>query len=672
MMRRTIIGFMMLSLIGIGLASWSAPMAAQTGFVTNTPDGETPIIPAATSAPDETGRTGSAGTFFATNTPAPNLAVPTTINEPETTPAETNNAQSASSELVTIAAPSAPLDNYALRIWLEADLLQLVRQQIALVDAASSEAQLALQLTLYELAQRYPQAPTNSATRQQIILDMLSAPRGTIDMRGFVRPFIEAALNADPTATSLEVAGFDVTLTPAQIDNRNNDLGQDAVVNIRFNDAERGLLYDDYLIAVRRADGGYTFLNTTYGLTAAPFGEVEAILLRRVEDVNRDGLAEMVLRVDDAQVNDRLLIVGFRNDEAQNLVEPLSDIRLGSILSWPLDDLAQLPPLTVQNLAVISDEPDWPCLGAQQITWTYELNFYRAGAPAGEPQRIESLGCTLLEAEPLFGIEVVQAIDTLERALLTYTLDAPGSERALLYLAMLYVISGRVDDARNTAQQVGNTTQSTWARQQANALLQALDSEAGISSLAVCEALNRGAQAPACDTNAVLGRFLARLTLRTDTDLVLQLEGAGLPIGEVVTVSEIGRADRQSVSFNILGTTFWAFSPQADGTYLPEIVPPPPGFAPADEPSGFLEVPEAALEALFFDDDPLRALDIIENLERNNPDQVLSPAAQYAKALAYDLTGNRDAARQTYYDTWSRFVGTIFANLSAEHLSLRQ
>lgn len=651
----------MVSLVIIGLSSWSVPMAAQSGFATNTPSGDA-AVPAATTVPDTGGDTSSGGSFFATNTPSVAIVAPA----PETA---TNNTTT--NETVSIPAPTAPLANYSLRIWLEADLLALVSQLIGQLDADNADSQLALRLTLHELSQRFPTAPTDLGVRQQIIEAMIAAPRGTVDMRSFVRPFIEASLNNDPTTTS--VLGFQLTLTPAQIDNRNNDVGNDAVVNIRYTDPTRGILYDDYLIAVRTATGGYTFLNTTYGLTAAPFGGVETVVLRRVEDVNADGLDEMVLRVDDEQVNDRLLIVGFRNEEAQNLVEPLQDIRLGRIFSWPVEDTTQLANLTVQNLIVDSEVPNWPCLSQREMVWTYELNLYRLSSTSTDTQRIESLGCTLFDAEPLFALSVDDAIDTVERAILTYTLDAPGSQRSLMYLAMLYVISGRLNDARNVATQINTSArQGSWAQLQANAMLQALDSTEGTSSLEVCASLTQASTAPACDTNAVLGRFLARLDLRTNTDLVLQLEGAGLPISEVVTLSEVGRADRPAVSFNVTGTTFWAFAPQDDGTYLPEVVEDAESFATTDQPFGFLEAPDAALTALFFDNDPLRTLDLIDNLQQNNPDQVLSPSTQYLRALALDLIGNRDAAREEYYANWTRFAGTTFANLSAQHVTLRQ
>lgn len=674
MMRQTKIG----ALLGLSVLVWlmvtfvgGVPGAAQddSGFATNTPDGASggplfatntpvldPVLPAATTTPAPAGTA-----LFATNTPenaSPMLDFATNTPVGGATAVPT----------ATRVGPQAAAFNYSLNIWLERDLVDLVVQQIQGVTADDEDAQLALQLSLYELERRFPGAPRDRELRRQIVNAMIAAPTGIIDMRSMVRPFIEDALNETPDAMEFAVEGFQVVLTSANLDNRGE---MDALVNIVYQqDGE--LLYDDYVLALREGST-YRFLPDSHGLFAAPFGDIRSIAVDRISDVNRDALDEVVLRVDDGRLNQRLYILGVRNDEVLDLVPSGQEIRLSEIISWPTGDPDEDDPvLRVIVQRAESQPPDWPCVSQQAFDWTYELNFYRVSSALNARfERVDSLGCTLLEAEPIFERPPEEAISLVENALLDYTFEAEGTQRALLTLAMLYVLQGRVSDAQATAQAVLPAGEvDSWAHQQASAMLEALG-VSGNTALDICAALAAASQAPACDIDAVLGRYLESVPLSTDADLVMQLEEAGLPVTLSVQVSELGRAERTVVNFELAGISWWAFRAERDGTYAGEPTAPPPGYETVPLAEQPVEVPQAAFDALFVNDDPAEALTVIETLLSTVEDRSLSPAGLYLQALSYDLLADREDARLTYYAVWSRYPTTIWGEIASRHLELR-
>jgi hypothetical protein len=623
-------------LLGLCLAlfAMSVPLTAQgTLFVTNTPAGSS---------------SSSGNPLFATNTPPP-AATATPL--PTVTPG-----------------PAASLFNYSLKTWLETELVDLAFHQIERLRDGVTDANLALQVTLYELERRFPGAPRNEAQRIQMIDAMLQAPVASIDMRSIVRPYIENVVNAQPDATTLDANGFQIMLQPANLDNRGTT---DALVQILYTRSSDGVvLYNDYVLAIRNANNSLEFLDETHDLTAAPFGGIQAITLEQISDVNRDAVDEVVLRVDDGDVNSRLYILAFRNGVTVELTQPGDEIRFGEMLSW--DVASANPVLHVLQLQTESAAPNWSCASAQPLNWTYERNFYRSSTEINSRfEHVDSLGCTLYEAEPLFALPPADAIGMVESALLDYGFDAESADRALMTLAMLYVLQGRLADAQTTAQSIIPADDpNSWAARQGNALLAAT----GISSntaLDICQALALASQDPACDMNAVVGRYLEALELSTDTDLVEQLEAVGLPVAEAVTRSEIGKADRIVVSFLLANTEWWGFAEQRDGTYLAEPALAPEGFDAAIFPQAQVKVPQAAYDALFVANDPISLLAILSNVESENPDVPFRPDGMYLRALAYDLTASREEARVAYYEVWNRYPDTIWGQLASEHLVLR-
>ncbi|MCA9916077.1 MAG: hypothetical protein KC496_22130, partial [Anaerolineae bacterium] len=161
------------------------------------------------------------GDPFATNTPssplfATNTAAAPVVASPTTAPMmqdfATNTPSGEPTEIPspTPLGPAQAAFNYSLRIWVQADLVDLVYQQILALQPEDAAAQRALQMTLYELERRFPDAPRDMAQRQRIIEAMLAAPIGSIDMRGMVRPYIQAAVNEHAGENEFTVDGFSV------------------------------------------------------------------------------------------------------------------------------------------------------------------------------------------------------------------------------------------------------------------------------------------------------------------------------------------------------------------------------------------------------------------------------------------------------------------------------
>jgi len=634
---RSLLGFMLMALFGLAVAAVNVPLAAQGAFATNTPDGGVP---------------GPA--VFATNTP---FGLMPTATQDTTTPP-------------TPIGPPLSSFNFSLRLWLEQDLINIARDQIRELANGNAKAERALQLTLYELERRFPGAPRSTTQRLELIQTMLEAPPGSIDMRSMVRPFVEGALNSMAEAQSFMIEGFQVDVMPANLDNRG---AEDVVVHIRFVEDDGTLRYDDYVLALR-IPVGFEFLPNDFDLFAAPFGGVHAIVLRRIDDVNRDALDEVVLRVDDDAINDRLYILGFRNGLAIDLAAPGQEIRFTELVNWPVDNPDEREPvLTVITTQAESMAPNWPCFSQRSLDWSYDRNFYRVLSDLNRRfETTDSLGCTLHNAEPLFAQSTSAGIRLLENALLQYGFEADGAERALMTLAMFYTLSGRLDDARNTATSLqANNDEKSWVSQQANALLRALGS-AGNTAVDICQIVAQANQDPACDIDAVLGRLLESLDLNTQMDLVEQLELFDLQVAQSVLVSEVGMADRTVLRFDMPGTGWWSFLAQRDGTYRVEPGEPPAGVEQTNNASRpQVAVPDAAYDALFMDNNPLAALNIVSNLRTENPNRPLSAAAAYLEALSFDLTANREDARLAYFDTWSRYPDSLWGELAAQHLERR-
>ncbi len=617
---------------------------AQAQFVTNTPDS-----PAPTQSSDQ-----------ATVTLAP---LPTVTLEVLSTAVPISSG------------PAAPIENYALRFWLEADMIDLLNMQIDALKNGDLSARRALQLTAYELEQRFSGAPSDPTARETLIQAMLQSPRGQVDMRWLVRPYILTAVNAQPTSTSFEVNNFKVEMTAARF---NSDETADALLHIRYPasaDEPGKVLYEEYLMLVGTQEGAYKLLPQAFDLPAAPIDPVQSLTLERLQDVNADTLDDVVLAVNDGDVNTRWYIITNRNDLMTDLTEPTFEIRVGEMTSWDITpDSPTIPVLDVKQFRADSAAPNWDCRSEVMVAWNYTNNYYRPKIAAnGDYKPQDSLGCRLFAAEPLFAQPATTAIDTVQNALIDYTLQAPGSSRALMVLSMLYALNGQLSEARAAAEAVQTRAQDNddpWATAQSNAFLEALNVSSN-TALNICEALTRASEDPACDIDAVLEHFLTLTPLTTDSDLLAQLETQGFKPVDSLIVTEIGKAARTVVRFDYVNSGWWAFAAQRDGTYKVERAQAPISADATPPSEAELTLPPNALTMLLIQDNPTAALDIIDSTMQNTGGRELGGELRFARALALEFIGDRNGALRGYYGLWRDEPTTLWGQLAGAHLEKR-
>lgn len=624
---------------GLLLSIPARPTHAQ--FATNTPDG--PSAP--TQAPDQ-----------ATVTLVPRATV---TLETRGTPAPTGDG------------PTAPLENYALRMWTEADFIDLLYTQINALRNGDVTARRALQLTAYELEDRFPGAPTQPNARENLIQVMLQAPRGQIDMRWLVRPYILAELGTHDPDETFEFNNFMIELTPARF---NADEQTDALLHIRYPanaDEPERVLYEEYLM-VAGSDEGYTLLPEAFELPAAPLDPVRSVTLERLDDMNGDTLDDAVLIVDDGEVNARWVIVTNRSGRMSDPVAPDFEMRVGELISWAVTaDSPEIPVLRVRQFRGESFAPNWDCRSEIAVEWHYANNYYRPTIGNGTYTAQDSLGCRMVAAEPLFAQLPTDAIETVQSALIDYTLDAPDSTRALMVLSMLYAINGQLTEARAAAEAVKSRAEDDpWATAQSSAFLEALDTSSN-TALDICEALARASEDPACDIDSVLERYLKLTPLTTDSDLLTQLEALGFTPVESSVITEVGRAARTVVRFDYANSGWWAFAAQHDGSYSVERADIPTADSETAAEEETVALPPNAITMLLVDDNPRAALAIIESALQNAGTRELSGELRFARALALELIGDRTAARRAYYNLWEFAPATLWGQLAGAHLERR-
>lgn len=282
-----------------------------------------------------------------------------------------------------------------------------------------------------------------------------------------------------------------------------------------------------------------------------------------------------------------------------------------------------------------------------------------------------SLGCRLLAAEPLFAPPPADSIEAVQGALVDFTMEAEGSPRALMTLAMLYALNGQLTEARTAAEIVQTRAEDDpWSQAQSAAFLEALSVNSN-TALDLCEALVRASEDPACNMRDVLGRYLAQTPLATDGDLIGQLEEQGFRVEETGMLTAIGRTARTLIRFSPANSGWWAFVARQDGTYGVEraaTIETAPGGAQIVET---VALPPAALTALLIDNDPRAALNSIESAIQSAGDTPLSPALRYIRALCYELIGDRTRAARGYYALWQDAPATLWGQLAAAHLERR-
>ena len=634
-----------LLIIAVGLLlfivlSLSLPLAAQSSFATNTP--------APTREPGA----------FTTNTPIPTrepAAFATNTVIPTMTPL----------------GPAASQFNYALRLWFERDLLDVLVEQLESLEADDVDAMNAVALTQYELQRRFPGAPHDIEQRERVLQAMLNTPRGMVDMRAIVRATIEDALNnGDIVPPSSEYAGFLIEVSSATIDGRD---AMDAVVHILYPanaTAASQVLYEEFLMALRDDDGRYTLIISQPDLPAAPYEGIQLVRFDRLGDVNRDTLDELVLIINDGQVNERLLVLNYRNGISVDLTAPRQPIRLGSLVRWETGiESRNAPPIEVLQFRQESDV--WGCLSELAVTWNYVNNRYQPTTALNSSyENQDSLACRLHENEPIFALTPLDAIGVVQGALDRYGLEAQGAERAIMVLAMLHALNGDPIRAMDTAQSIAPVDGDTesWIGNQTMTFI-TLIGQSGSSALDICNALATVSVNGACDVDAVLGRIFNLTTFPAEVPILEQLERMGLAAVESTTISQVGRVDRTAVQFN-LAASWWAFAPR-NGEFVGESIDTPDGFEDAPTMTELVAMPTAdgVYMALVDENDVTGALAMIASLREDTPR--LSPAIRYAEALSYDLISDRERARTRFYELWADAPDTIWGQLAGDHLEQR-
>lgn len=567
-----------------------------------------------------------------------------------------------------MSAPDAPYEQYALRLWTETDLVDTLLAQIRQLRPGDTERQLVIRLLQHELQHRFPGAPRNADLRQQATQVMLNAPRGSVDMRLPVRAFIQAALNENKPPfdgiRSLDVHGFNITITPANVDGRSTT--QDAVLHTLY-PASGEILYEDYTVAQLDELGNYRILDSNPPLPVMPLGNVVAINLERLGDVNNDGADELSLSVDTGSVNRELMIFGWRGGNMVNLVVPGQQLQFGAIMDWPL----QADGLTTRVYQV--ESPEWGCLGQRDVAWKWNLNFFRPPDQLDDFTFQNRLGCLLYSSEPLYEKPIGEAISTIESILqFAQPDDQISVQRANVTLAMLYALEGQDDMAAQQINQLQTQAEpGSWLAHQTAAFLDAT-SRTGATPVKVCAALETATTYGACNVEQVLTRLFAEQPLRRDEPIEAQLAALGINVLDKETITSVGRRDRQAFRLDLTGNQWWAFAPLQPDVYTAEKIESLPGFQVPPTPlPQLVQPPEGAYDALLLTNNPAAVLNILDNSIRANPGVPLASSARFLQALSYDLLADRSSARQTYFALWSDDPMSIWGQLAAVHLEKR-
>jgi len=569
-----------------------------------------------------------------------------------------------------VATPDAGFDHYALRLWTETDLVEVLISQISRLRRGEDSQRAAINLTWYELGQRFPGAPHHADQRERLWLALLNAPRGSVDLRPLARPLLVEELNAtlgaiNPgTENTLTLRGVMMQTWPVDWDGSEPI---DALLQLRYpadatTDAE--LLYADFLPVIGSPDIGYTLLPIPFDLPAAPYDDITAMQLLRLEDLNGDTLTELALGVDTGDSNKELLIVGWRNGQISNLVAPGQTLLYAETPIWAADGSLTVTTYRVESAA-------WNCLSSRQERWEWSANYYRPEiAVPVEYRQFDTLGCDLLAAEPIFEQPLAEATIWLNDRLDGVSPDEPGYDRAQMALAMLYYLAGQTDAAQAQINALSTLAEDNpWLSGQISAFTEST-ANGVFDPLRVCAALLIQDDSGACNLDQVLTRIFTDNPIRRDADVVEQLRALGLPVLETTTISEVGHADRLVVHLDLTGAEWWAFAPLDRETYTVEPTDPPPGFGGASLPAQ-IELPASIYAILLAQQNPALALNTLDNVASANPGAPLSAEARYFQAFCSDMLADRIGARAAYYQLWVDFPGDTWGQLAGAHLERR-
>lgn len=599
---------------------------------------------------------------FATNTPVRGFATNTPEGNQPTRVAPmiaTNTVEPQPTPL----GPAAGYSNYALRLWLESDVLEVLLDQVEKVSADNIDSQRAIQLLQYELEFRFPGAPRTIENRTRLVEVMIDAPLGTIDMQSVIRPYIEHAINNDLIEDN-QFEGFTVEVMPANLDAGSVD---DAIIHILYPDPlVDAIRYEDYVLALGDTDGGYRFVPAGFNSPVVPY-TVDSMVMEQLGDINADGVDEIALIVDDGDLNKQLYILGYRGGTTVDLTRAGESLRFGEVVAWEASNPIET------RLYQLADEK-WNCISELEVTWRYEGNFYRPIVASDSTfNNQDTFACVMNEAEPLFEMNPVSATQLITDNLVKYGSEVKRADRAVMTLAMFYALGGQVDLANETAvaAQAITSDVESWVSLQSELFLQMLN-EPNNTAFDICVALAEAdhGEVGACDVRALLERVFDEAVFPDDTAIAEQLERVGLNVVQSRVITELGRADRIAIDFGIESAGWWAFVAN-EGFYTATPIDTPVEFEEPDPVPELITVPQSVYVTLLSDNNPPTVLNIIETTRVANPNIPFSEAFQFIEAFSNDLLSNREIARRGYYDVWEAFPESIWGQLAGKHLELR-
>ncbi len=567
--------------------------------------------------------------------------------------------------------PQGRVDQYALRTWQEAQLVEVLINQLNRLARGEAEQADAIRYTLFELDQRYPQAPIDFALRERVVNAMLAVPPGSVDMRGMVRPYIVALFNnriaqgyQPQTNVATTVNGW--VIVP-QLTHLTPDETLDVILRFDYtvNDVT---IYRDALPLV--AQGNSYNLPDVSEIPSGIMSVREGIRADFVfaRDETGDGIANLLYQQTASGVLAATWqIYGWRDGQIINLAQPGT-----SITGYDFQtDIAPSGERQVRVLPARLESARWNCVSTTQQTWTYRANFFRPEPTSAPYQNDISIGCRVHSLEPpLFQqppqAAIVQIRDFIESVI---NPNEFGYDRAQMALTMLYVLNGQNTDARAWLDVLGDADpDNVYLQGQIGAMQAALD--ANLSPVQVCAALLAQNAQGACDIDALIQRILTELPVARAGDVRGQLEIAGLPVAQLISVRSLGQAERQYVQFDLTGASWWVFAPTDPAFYVATAGNPPPDYV---EPTALpivapLGVPGNAERALFVQNDPLLGLTLLEDAA---PAGDLNLEARYFRAFALDLQGRRSDARNAYYALWLDAPDSVWGQLAGAHLESR-
>lgn len=586
---------------------------------------------------------------IATNTPRAPLGVLATNTPPPPT-----------------ATPRTPggFDSYALRLWTPADIVLLAEDMLRqLNENPTPDTELIVRLALYELETRFPAVLAREGVQERLLSPALSAPRGTVDMRPIVRPYIARLVSEnrdlfdEERAVTYSVGEFTVGVQPI---NATPLSDTDVLLTITSQEPDGSPpRYQDVVVGRFSVDG-LAILPAAPDYPAAPFNAnaIEAVELLRVGDLNNDGADEFAAAVTRTDIPDRAMVIyAVRGDTAFGLAAPGTTIRFSGAPQW--GDAA----FTVTQLQA-QPESFWGCAAQQPVTWTWGANVFFPDEGASSV-RASDLACQLDALGNVFALPPGDAIAEIEA--LFAAADAVNADlqaRADLILAMLYLLNAQPEPAAILAGQVAASADAPRA-EQARAVLRGIGSS-NVTPLEICGAIELLPPDVVCDVAAVTARLLAE-PFSADTDILVQLAGRGIPAERLETLQTIGRRDRLGAYVPLGEGGIWIAFNETDNGYTAEIIETPPRFVtPEATPPSPATLTRNLAALLFRENDRTGVVTAIDSL-----DVALAPDVRFIRAFANDLAGNRDIARRQYYDLWAADPDGVWGQFAARHLERR-